>query len=363
MHDNQTIAIFVIGGSPAILSESLAAYVRDDETFPSRLKIITTLEGKKRLKQRFLDEGGWQAFVTEYPEYQSVVFDESCMEVAGNLQDISSEADNRIMMETIFRVVQEASAQGYKIIASIAGGRKTMSYYLGLAMSMFASSGDKMTHVLVPPEWEFHRDFLFPKRHELAKLTLLGTPFLRIGDFLASELKKVDVERMLDATQTAIDQAAKPILEVNYDTREVSFLGQTVCLPVREFTFYRFFLQQKERHCQRPMQATCETCHDCYLNWDNMSNKPALDELHDIRAIYGKGTSDERVKQFQETWRSFERFQEKFSEVKTRINGFLKKGLPVDRRVEQILIESVQEGGYSELGIHADKSQIQIKRG
>ena len=363
MQNNHTTAIFVIGGSPAILSESLAAYVRDYDTYPTQLHIITTLEGKKRLVHRFLDEGGWQDFVAEYPEYQSVVFDDGCIEVAGELQDISSEEDNRVMMEAIFRVVQEASEQGSHIIASIAGGRKTMSYYLGLAMSMFASSGDKMTHVLVPPEWEFDRDFLFPKRTEWAQLTLLETPFLRIGDFLASELKKVDVNRMIDATQTAIDQAAKPMLEVNYDTREVSFLGKTVRLPVREFTFYRFFLQQKERHCQHQDQPSCEACHDCYLDWRGLSSKRALDELHDIRAIYGKGTSDERVKAFQKTWRSFDYFEKNFSEAKNRINSTLKKGLPVDRRVEQVLIENVKNGGYSIIGIKADKSQIVIKRG
>ncbi len=358
----QAMAIFVIGGSPAILTETLAAYVRNDDILPNQLKIITTLEGKKRLTQRFLDEGGWRAFVAAYPEYEHLAFDESCIVVAGNLRDISNEDDNHIMMEAIFRVVQEASEQNTLIMASIAGGRKTMSYYLGLAMSLFAKAGDKMTHVLVPPEWELDKDFLFPRRDALDKLTLIETPFLRIGDFLANELKKVDIARMIDATQTALDQAAKPMLKVNYDTREVSFLGKTTVLPVRDFTFYRFFLQQKERHCQRPEQPTCEQCHDCYLDWEALSSKPAMDELHDIRAIYGRGTSDERVKEFQETWSSFEQFQKNFPEVKTRIKAALQTGLPADRRVKQVLIETKQGTGYAKIGIAVDKSQIIIKR-
>jgi len=362
MGSQTTTAIFVLGGSPAILAETLAAYAHDHVIpVPNKLRIITTSEGEKRLKHSYFESSGWQRFVEAYPVYQHLIWDEQSILVAGNLTDISSASDNNIMMNAIFQVVRDVAKDGERILASIAGGRKTMSYYLGLALSLFARETDVLTHVLVPPAWERDRDFLFPQPDEIEKVNLIHTPFVRLRRFLAPEMKSAEVEDVIAAAQSNLDKAAKPTLIVDYAARQVEFLGKRVELPAREFSFFRFFVQQKRRHCTQPERETCEACHACYLDWHGMSREDKLEDLYTFRDAYGKGASDSVVLQFKETWNSFEAFKDKFPELRTRLNRKLLEGLGLDSRVQSILLQKVSEKGYSKHGIGADKNQIEVR--
>jgi len=355
-------AIFVIGGSPAILTESLAAYAAEQHPMiADEIHVVTTLVGRRRLLEQFVEQGGWVDFQQAYPVYSKLNFDDSCIEVAGNLDDIESEADNRIMMESIFSIVRNTSVEDSRILASIAGGRKTMSYYLGLAMSLFAKEGDVLTHVLVPQEWERDRTFLFPKPSEVAQVNLIQTPFVRLYRFLTPEMRVAEVADVIAAAQGSLDKASKPVLIVDYATRQVECLGKRVEIPIREFTFLRFFLQQKRRHCTQPERDTCEACHACYLDWYGMSSADKLEDLYTFRSTYVKGSSDSGVLQFKKVWSSFEAFKEKFPELRNRLNRKLLEGLGLDPRVEAILLRKVTEKGYSKHGIGADKSQIEVR--
>ncbi len=65
------MALFVIGGSSAILTETLAAYTSEDEPVIPRETTTTTREGKRRLIDKFFDGGGWARFIEEYPVYSA----------------------------------------------------------------------------------------------------------------------------------------------------------------------------------------------------------------------------------------------------------------------------------------------------
>ena len=51
-----------------------------------------------------------------------------------------------------------------QLMVSIAGGRKTMGYYAGYALTLFGRHQDQLSHVLVSEEFEGNRDFFFPTR-------------------------------------------------------------------------------------------------------------------------------------------------------------------------------------------------------
>jgi CRISPR-associated protein (TIGR02584 family) len=48
------------------------------------------------------------------------------------------------------------------IHASIAGGRKTMGFYLGYALSLFGRPQDRLSHVLVSSPFESNQNFFYP---------------------------------------------------------------------------------------------------------------------------------------------------------------------------------------------------------
>lgn len=244
----KSVALFVIGGSPAILTETLSAYATEGSaSTPQEIRITTTTEGKKRLKQRFLEAGGWNDFVRAYPEYGEVVFDESVITVAGELDDIRSENDSKVMMAAIFRMVQRCSDVGdVRILASIAGGRKTMSYYLGFAMSLFGRPGDRLTHVLVPSEWERDRNFLVPPREEADRIDLVDIPFIRVRGYLGSALDHADIDALLQSAQTSIDTAAMEPVTLHVQKRTVQYLGHEIAFSERDFAYVQFFCRGED---------------------------------------------------------------------------------------------------------------------
>jgi len=354
-------ALFVIGHSPAILTETLAAVAAQNLAEIGEIRVVSTKTGAAMLARRLFDEGGWDAFVEAWPELAGARFSERHIQ-ALDCEDIRSEADNRLVAEAVLGLVREFTDEGMPmLLASMAGGRKTMSYYIGFAMSLFGRPGDRLTHVLVPEEWERDRDFLVPPRGESGRIDLVDIPFMRLRDFLSREVRQASIEQIVEAAKISIEQAARPILTVDHETRELEFLGKKLVLPVREFVFFRFFLRQKMRNCRRPEQGSCEDCCECYLDWNDFVRPENLEDLRDIRGFYVRGPGDTRFAEFKQKWNSFEDFRKNMPELKSRLNQKLRQGLGLDPRVENILLDCVETSGYSRYGLRVDKNQIRIR--
>ncbi|MBV5299598.1 MAG: TIGR02584 family CRISPR-associated protein, partial [Rhodoferax sp.] len=76
--------------------------------------------------------------------------------------DIRSPADNRAAADFITAQVRAITADsGCALHASIAGGRKTMGFYLGYALSLFGRPQDRLSHVLVSEPFESSYDFFY----------------------------------------------------------------------------------------------------------------------------------------------------------------------------------------------------------
>jgi hypothetical protein len=87
---------------------------------------------------------------------------------------------------------------------SLAGGRKTLGYYLGYALSLFGRPQDRLSHVLVSAPFESHPRFFYPTPRECvihtldreqrpldcrdAVVTLAEIPFVRLRDELPPRL-------------------------------------------------------------------------------------------------------------------------------------------------------------------------------
>ena len=79
------------------------------------------------------------------------------------LNDISNVRDNEALADQIFAFIRDmASDPELRLHVSIAGGRKTMGLYLGLAMQFYGRPGDTLSHVLVNPELESNPNFFYP---------------------------------------------------------------------------------------------------------------------------------------------------------------------------------------------------------
>lgn len=207
------ILVAVTGLSPQVVTETLYALaVASEPAFvPTEVHLLTTEEGRERARLSLLHpRTGWFHRLRESYELPEIVFDESRIHVlpgkhGAPLKDIRTPEDNSAAADFITNKVRELTDDEHSALhVSIAGGRKTMGFYLGYALSLFGRAQDRLSHVLVSPPFESHPQFFFPTRESEiiysappdnrpydtrdAQVMLAEIPFVRLRDALDTGL-------------------------------------------------------------------------------------------------------------------------------------------------------------------------------
>ncbi|MFZ7187437.1 CRISPR-associated ring nuclease Csm6 [Avibacterium avium] len=177
---NKKILLSVTGMSPAVVTETLYALITEKGFIPTEIRVITTLRGKRLLLEKLLgiengkkkNAGALAEFIQDYGEqygFSEIHFDESSIEVIEDkdhqkLEDIRSPEENSLASDQIVRLVAELCQDDNAALhVSIAGGRKTMGFFLGYALSLYGREQDSLSHVLVSEGFENQDSFFYPK--------------------------------------------------------------------------------------------------------------------------------------------------------------------------------------------------------
>ncbi len=143
------ILLAVAGLNPQVVTETLYAMaVRKVPSFvPTEIHLLTTAEGRQRAELALIsDEPGWFHRLREDYGLPPIAFDAEHIHVISApdgqmLEDIRSPADNECLADQITERVRKLTADDdCAVHVSIAGGRKTMGFYLGYALSLFGLS-------------------------------------------------------------------------------------------------------------------------------------------------------------------------------------------------------------------------------
>lgn len=169
MKENRThhILLATTGESPQVITETLYAIHREGLTWPDEIRLITTTVGKARAQKGLLEERHLRRLCDEIDRPQPI-FDATCIEVVPGAQgqevdDARSLEDHEALADFIMTRVRDLTADDRQTVhASLAGGRKTMTFYLGYAMSLFGRRQDSLSHVLISKGYESLRDFWYP---------------------------------------------------------------------------------------------------------------------------------------------------------------------------------------------------------
>lgn len=259
------ILLCVAGLTPQIVTETLYALaVAPDsrERFvPHEIHLVTTREGAYRARLNLIEEGRLRTLCTEYGiDPASVRFDSETIHVirdatGAELADIRSADDNSAAADTITAVVRRLTAEsGSCIHASIAGGRKTMTFFLGYAMSLFARPQDRLSHVLVNWPFESNTDFFYPPATPRvlyyqqgptpapastadARITLADIPFVRLRGLLGDDIL-AEGSNYLQAVQRAQHKLEPPELVIEPAARRALCGGNPVRLSPASLAYY-----------------------------------------------------------------------------------------------------------------------------
>lgn len=190
------VLLAVVGTSPQVLTETLYALYQQQQWWPDDLLILTTTRGRDLLVKSLITEGRLQA-LSEALGAPTLPWRDSMIEVIPDsdgtpAEDARSAADQRALADFILeRVRQLTTDEHTEIHASLAGGRKTMTYYLGYSMSLHGRTQDRLSHVLVPAHVE-RTDVYFPTADTPFDITLSDVPFIRLRYLLAGSLPDTD---------------------------------------------------------------------------------------------------------------------------------------------------------------------------
>ncbi|MDP2793422.1 MAG: CRISPR-associated ring nuclease Csm6 [Sulfurisoma sp.] len=204
------ILLAVTGLTPQVVTETLYALaVSPTPTFvPTEIHLVTTAEGAERARLALLDPatGQFHALCRDYglPAIEFTTANiHTIPDAAGNpLADIRTPEDNTRAADCLLGHVRRLCADDEcSLHVSIAGGRKTMGFFLGYALSLFGRAQDRLSHVLVSEPFESLTDFYFPPKtprvlhtrdgrpvHTAdARVMLAEIPFVRLRDGLPRE--------------------------------------------------------------------------------------------------------------------------------------------------------------------------------
>ncbi|MDK2972618.1 MAG: hypothetical protein PWP23_2373 [Candidatus Sumerlaeota bacterium] len=217
MNPPYRILLAVAGATPATITEAVWALAVDRKLALDEIRVLTTRAASKQIGAALAD-----ALALLHADYPKATFPRTAIVRIARLakgteiDDIRTSAENEEMADWMLREVREAcSGEGTEVHASLAGGRKTMSFLLGAAMQLCARPQDRLYHVLVPPEFEVPR-FFFPRAKRAkdwaiptrdgkttvdarkASVDMADVPFVRLGTLLPeTDVKHLTFRQMM----------------------------------------------------------------------------------------------------------------------------------------------------------------------
>ena len=205
------VLAMAVGLTPQVVTETVYALAvrREPPWVPTELLLLTTAEGAMRARLMLLDPqiGQFHRLCAEHGLTGRIRFGaDDIVAIAGDdgpLHDIRTPADNALAADAITAAVRRLCVDPEAAVhVSIAGGRKSMGYYIGYALSLFGREQDRLSHVLVNEPFENIPDFFFPPAQPRvvfgagnrpassadAVVQLAEIPFVRLRSGLPAEL-------------------------------------------------------------------------------------------------------------------------------------------------------------------------------
>lgn len=272
-HHPRRILLAVTGLSPQIITETLYALTQTEQPpfIPTEIRIITTAEGAERIRLALLPQGrDWLGRLRRDYQLPPIAFDMDHIHILHDandnpLNDIRDIDDNRQAADLITNVVRDLSADPDSALhASIAGGRKTMGFYLGYALSLYGRPQDRLSHILVSAPYESSWDFFYPTPPAAnadpiatrdgslidpakAQVALAPIPFVPLRHGLPQALLD-GKQSYTDSYQAAVDAArlalAPPQLHIHLARQQVNAAGIDIPLTPVEISFYAWLAQR-----------------------------------------------------------------------------------------------------------------------
>jgi CRISPR-associated protein (TIGR02584 family) len=280
----QTVLLSVIGMSPAVLTETVWSLCsRAEPLIPDRIVVVTTSAGAVKLRDALFRPlssfGGrcvWQAlrdslqgrgceigcklrFGETSDDIRVITALDNETGLSFELEDIRSQSDNEAVGDYLLDQVRMFTGNpDIRLVASLAGGRKTMGALLYACMTLSGRGGDVLTHVLVNQPFESAAGFYFPGQPlevlddsdgnhisaEEASIDCAEVPFISMRNLFSKELGRQvgSFSQLMESCSHNLNLNAGERVRLSVETRRtyLEVNGQRLRLTPREHLLFLF---------------------------------------------------------------------------------------------------------------------------
>jgi CRISPR-associated protein (TIGR02584 family) len=279
------ILFAIVGTSPAVLTETIYVLASQSPPLvPHEIAVVTTTKGREKIVSQLLvppkpgTNTPWNHFAMEMlkrgldPDGRLAFGEASirCIPAKNRssfLDDVGSKEESALLADFLLSELRRFTEDpGTRVVASIAGGRKTMSALLLSCMTLLARPQDSVCHVLVSPPYEDSRlspPFLFPETrlsHVLdgkklpsskARIDLIDVPFVKIRGWYLDRhgVPPPGYSQSVSYAQKFFSAPAPdslPVLDFDMEYGVFSLDGVPIPLSPSHFLALCLFLLQKE---------------------------------------------------------------------------------------------------------------------
>ena len=273
---SKNILLLVTGGTPQIITETIWALACDpqhnEQWVPDEVHIISTRYGLNEVKNKLL---GKDKILTrmknEYAQIANLRLEDNFLhcftDQDGNeLEDLRTPEENEFAANLICEKIRHFSSdEKVSLHVSIAGGRKTMGFYAGYALSLYGRAQDRMSHVLVDEKFEKGINFYYPSKNENdfiidrenktiglskdAQVWLAQIPFVRLKDAVKDK-HQLKGEDSFSTVVHKINESFNDVkLKILVHSREVLINDKFVIknLAPREFAMLHWFADLRKK--------------------------------------------------------------------------------------------------------------------
>jgi CRISPR-associated protein (TIGR02584 family) len=352
------VLLAVTGLSPQVVTETLYALAVERRWCPTRVCIVTTRCGGEQARAALLGEGWLDRLREDYRLPEIAFGAEDIRVITGSdgmpLDDILVDADNVAVADFITEEVRAITADpAVSLHVSIAGGRKTMGFYVGYALSLFGRTQDRLSHVLVSRPFESSPGFFYPAPSSRfipgssldaqdGRVHLSDIPFVRLREGLPRSL--LDGHATFSGTVAEAQRALPPVsLRLEPATRTVVAGGERLVLSPQQFALYWMMAER----CRSGRQG---------VHWSDRG----LGE--DLLGYYGRlvGVHSGLYEQAAKAYRSFGK--DNFDPQKAHVNRAIRLALGGRRAAPYLLVrlEPIPGGLRHRVGLALPRDAIAI---
>jgi CRISPR-associated protein (TIGR02584 family) len=262
------VLLAVTGLSPQVVTETIyALWQQDPALVPTEVHLITTVRGAEHARLNLLSPAiGWLERLRREYEIPPIHFPVEYIHIipgtdGAALEDIRTPEDNGCAADFITEQVRRFTGDAdCALHVSIAGGRKTMGYFAGYALSLFGRPQDRLSHVLVSAPFEGHPEFYYPSLIERplhvnengkkvaydcrgARVDLAWIPFVRLASAQHRPLVQ-GTARFSDCVSAVQETLAERELVIDLKSRYIRAGGRIIRLARSELAFLSWFARR-----------------------------------------------------------------------------------------------------------------------